>query len=56
MVGPDENWRMAYELGADGGRRLEGYLDQLGGLLGNSVSAAGAPFFRRSSPTTKMAA
>jgi SRSO17 transposase len=40
MVGPHENWRMAYELGADGGRRLEGYLDQLGGLLGNSSRRA----------------
>jgi SRSO17 transposase len=27
---------MAYELGADGERRLEGYLDQIGGLIGNS--------------------
>jgi SRSO17 transposase len=27
---------MAYELGSDGARRLEGYLDQIGGLLGNS--------------------
>jgi SRSO17 transposase len=36
MVGPGENWPMAYEMDAGGEQRLERYLDQIGGLLGDS--------------------
>ncbi len=40
MVGPDENWPMAYEMDAGGEQRLERYLDQIGGLLGDSPRRA----------------
>jgi len=30
------NWRMAYQMDGEGERRLERYLDQIGGFLGNS--------------------